>query len=213
MSAEDRLRSLLSTHAGAPAAQTLEPASGAAMELSWQSRRADLAEMMAAHERLHHTAVKGSVFAAAGALAMAYGVLGHHGVVFVLGLAATTSTPYAWSWGDRSMSGRCGVAMPPCAVSSLPGSPPRVSHHASRITNRIGSVQVRPHPGTAHALMASGRPGLPGFLDVDQGLPQLPDPVLLVLTDQPDAPGQRVRAGTGDAGVHQGVEHPAVALT
>ena len=54
--------------------------------------------------------------------------------------------------------------------------------------------------------MASGTAIADVLHPVDR-LPELADPVVLVVTDQADAPGERLAAAAGDAAVDEGVEH------
>src|SRR5262245_43647465 len=68
-------------------------------------------------------------------------------------------------------------------------------------------------PGLA-AARSGGRPRalVPDLLHSVQRLAQVAEPRLLVLADQPHAPGKRVAAAPGDAGVDQGVKDLAFAL-
>ena len=65
-----------------------------------------------------------------------------------------------------------------------------------------------PQPGVALRSGLSGRGArVPHALDVLHRLAELGDPVALVTAHEPHAPGQRLAAATGDAGVDQRVEH------
>src|SRR5260370_34281150 len=52
----------------------------------------------------------------------------------------------------------------------------------------------------------------PDLLDPAQRFPQLSQPGVLMLPDQPDAPGQSITAAAGPPRVHEEVEHPALSL-
>ena len=68
---------------------------------------------------------------------------------------------------------------------------------------------ARLHPAAGVAVGGpSGRGArLPHTLDVLHRLAELGDPVALVTAHQPDAPGQRLAAAPGDAGIDERVEH------
>ena len=57
-----------------------------------------------------------------------------------------------------------------------------------------------------------GRPLGPHLLNAAQRVAQLREPRVGVLTSQPDAPGERVAAAAGNAGIHQSVEHAPFGL-
>src|SRR5690242_11362543 len=76
-------------------------------------------------------------------------------------------------------------------------------------------ITARPGPRTPVArgpMALDRRPLAAEGLHRAEGVAQLGQPGLAVLADQLDAPGQRLRAGPGHAGVHQGVEHLPLGL-
>ena len=50
------------------------------------------------------------------------------------------------------------------------------------------------------------------LVDLAHGLAELAEPLVGVLADEPDRPGEGVAAGAGDAGVDEGVEDEALGL-
>ena len=67
--------------------------------------------------------------------------------------------------------------------------------------------------GCRQSLVGGRRRALgPQVVHLRHGRPQLGQPLVGVLPDQPHRPGQRVRAGAGHAGVDQRVEHDPLGL-
>ena len=94
---------------------------------------------------------------------------------------------------------------------------------ATYFCHRRGAASSSARPRSDQPPSARGRPawprpdGLtaplqarafaPDLLDLEECSPQVGEPAVLMLADQPDAPGERIAAAPGDAGVHQGVEY------
>ena len=134
-------------------------------------------------------------------------------------------TPAARRRGRRA-SRRRGSASRASAGSALethcwPASPPprssRIAGSATLTDGRVepGDERASNRPGRCWrawlSRLLSGRgPSSRTFSTWTSASRSCVDPVALVLADEPDAPGQRLAAAAGDAGVDEGVEHPAL---
>src|SRR5258706_470196 len=101
------------------------------------------------------------------------------------GPTASTATATRSAW-------RCGGACPGG------GPPPPPPARPLRAADASCSLEVGP--------------GLPGLLDVGQGVAELADPLALVAVDETHAPRQGLAAAAGDAGVDERVEHGALGV-
>src|SRR2546430_9771836 len=83
-------------------------------------------------------------------------------------------------------------------------SPRPAARRGEKLTPRRRSPSLSGSLGTV-VVGTSGRPAATQLVDLDQGVPQLADPLGLVPPDQPHAPGERLAPAARHAGLHQGV--------
>src|SRR5215472_5808990 len=103
------------------------------------------------------------------------------------------------------------------AGETWPMTPPEnerkriLSGHRWRIPGGLGLDLWFKPLGVIHRWSRAGPLG-PHLLHAAQGAAQGGEPGVLVLPDEPHAPGERVAAAAGHAGLDEGVEHPALRL-
>src|SRR5665213_1771104 len=104
---------------------------------------------------------------------------------------------------------------PPIALACAPRTyPPRTRHG----TRRSLEVWAKPYRRTGasgpyrHG-SGTGRTGVANLLDRAHRIAKLPEPLVGVLPDEANTPGQRVATASRHPCVDQGVENKAVALT